>query len=312
MRMCLLLLMMVFLMLMTGALHATQPTTIPFDTHTGYFVSNKFEPQAAASFVVLRDQKAFDEVFGVAMVMGDKSHRLPADAFNTKIVVAAIKRGKAVVEFKVGDVTLDAGVLTVRYTTTSTKQDSAEFACPLIVSVPKGDYTNVEFMEDGKSVKKIEVKQPAASFDIRCNKKADAVAVTTEGDRIILAITSPSGIGGATIERKGDSWPKQLVLRVHLRGLESLSVTCGDRKLSASVLSHSGNPRTLILWKDGKEGPALTKDSPYWMEIVAMDAKGQPVNGLPGDGGYFEMVVSQAILGEKSSTLTIGWIDFYR
>ncbi|MCE9553245.1 MAG: hypothetical protein K8T91_07695 [Planctomycetes bacterium] len=199
----------------------TQPTTIPFDTHNGYFVSNKFEPQAPASFVVLRDQKAFDEVFGAGFVMNDKSHRLPADAFDAKIVVAAIKRGKVVVEFKVGDVTLDADVLIVRYTTTSTKQDSAEFACPLIVSVPKGDYTAVDFVEDGKSVKKIEVKQaasqPAAAFDIRCNKKGDSVAVTTEADRTIFAVTSPSGIGGATIERRADSWPKQVVLTKKLR-----------------------------------------------------------------------------------------------
>src|SRR5437016_5893993 len=31
---------------------------IPFHTHDGYFVSNKFEPAAPASFVVIQDQKA--------------------------------------------------------------------------------------------------------------------------------------------------------------------------------------------------------------------------------------------------------------
>ena len=295
---------------------ATQPVSIPYDTHTGYFVSNKFEPNAVASFVVLRNQQAFDKVFGAGFVMNDKSHRLPADAFDTKIVVSAIKRGNAVVEFKVSDLTLNAGVLTVRYTTTSTKQDAAEFACPLIVSVPKGDYIAVEFVEDGKSVRKIELKQAPtqpAAFDIRCEKKADAVAVTADADRTLFTITSASGIGGATIERKGDSWPKQLVLRVHLRGLESLGITTGDLKLSASVASHSGNPRTLILAKkDGKDSPPLAKDSPYWMDILALDAKGKPVNGLPDKDGYFEMVFPKALLDDNASKLTIGWIDFYR
>lgn len=148
-----------------AAAPATQPAAIPFDTHNGYFVSNKFEPQQTESFVVLQDQKAFDEVFGVAMedalVMADRPHRLPDDAFKSKVVVAAIKRGKAVWKFKVNDVTLDAGVLSVRYTATSTRNDATEFACPLIVSVPKGNYAAVEFVEDGKSVKKIALKQAA-------------------------------------------------------------------------------------------------------------------------------------------------------
>ena len=48
-------------------------SSLAFDAHDGYFVSNKFEPQVPASFVVLQDQKAFDKVFGVALVMGDKS-----------------------------------------------------------------------------------------------------------------------------------------------------------------------------------------------------------------------------------------------
>jgi hypothetical protein len=133
------------------------PAAIAFDTYDGYFVSNKFEPDAAASFVIIRDQKAFDGIFGTAMVMGDKSHRLPADAFDSKIVLAAIKRGKARWDLTATQVVADQGVLVVRYATRETGSDSAEFACPLIVSVPKGDYMGVEFVEDGKSVKKIEM-----------------------------------------------------------------------------------------------------------------------------------------------------------
>ena len=55
---------------------AADATKLSFDTYSGYFVSNKFEPNAAESFVVINDQEQFDKVFGVAMVMGDKSHRL--------------------------------------------------------------------------------------------------------------------------------------------------------------------------------------------------------------------------------------------
>ena len=57
---------------------------LDFDTYSGYFVSNKFEPDSPASFAVINDREQFDRVFGVAFVMGDKFHRLPADAFPSR------------------------------------------------------------------------------------------------------------------------------------------------------------------------------------------------------------------------------------
>jgi uncharacterized membrane protein len=134
---------------------APEPTKLAFDTYSGYFVSNKFEPDAAESYVGLADQAKFDSVFGVAMVMGDKSHRLAKDAFDSNLVLAVIKRGKAVWEYKVEGVMLDKGVVQLRYTATKKTSDSATFASPLIVSIPKGPYTSIEFVEDGKVVKTV-------------------------------------------------------------------------------------------------------------------------------------------------------------
>lgn len=131
-----------------------------FNTYSGYFVSNKFEPDVAASFVVINNQDQFDKVFGVAMVMGDKSHRLPKDAFESNVVLAAIRRGYAVWEFEVEGVTVDGGVVELHYTATSKQSDSATFASPLIVSIPKSGYKVVEFVENGKSVKKLETGEP--------------------------------------------------------------------------------------------------------------------------------------------------------
>jgi protein tyrosine phosphatase (PTP) superfamily phosphohydrolase (DUF442 family) len=135
----------------------TTGAKLAFDAYSGYFVSNKFESNVAESFVVISDQEHFDKVFGVAFVMGDKSHRLPKDAFKSLMVVAAIKRGSAVVEYKVEGVTNKDGVVELRYTTTEKKRDTATFACPLIVSILKGKYTEVQFVENGKAVKKVEI-----------------------------------------------------------------------------------------------------------------------------------------------------------
>jgi hypothetical protein len=130
----------------------------PVDTYSGYFVSNKFEPNAAESFVVITNQEQFDNVFGVAMVMGDKSHRLPPDAFKSNIVLAVIKRGNAVWDFKVEGAAVNEGLVTLRYSATKKLSNTAAFNSPLIASIPKGNYKAVQFVENGKMVKQVETK----------------------------------------------------------------------------------------------------------------------------------------------------------
>jgi hypothetical protein len=136
---------------------AADAAKLRFDTYSGYFVSNKFEPDTAASFLVVTGQRQFDKVFGVAMVMGDKSHRLPKDLFKSSIILSAIKRGPAVWEFKVESVKVDRGVVKLCYTTTAHKSDSATFACPLILSIPKGEYNAVQFIENRKPVRVVKL-----------------------------------------------------------------------------------------------------------------------------------------------------------
>ena len=148
-----------------SVLVAGERAKLPFDTYSGYFVSNKFEPDAAESFLVVTDQAKFDQVFGVAFVMGDKSHRLPKDAFKSNMVLAAIKRGNAFWEYKMEGVTVEQGVVQLRYAVTSKATPNTTFACPLIVSVPKADYKAVVFIEGGKKVKTVKVggKTPEVS-----------------------------------------------------------------------------------------------------------------------------------------------------
>jgi hypothetical protein len=145
------------------SLPAAQGTKLAFDTYAGYFVLNTFEPDAAQSFAVIDDQEQFNKLFGVAMVMGDRSHRLAKHALKSKLVLAAIERGRAVWEFKVESVTVDGGVVTLRYAATARKSDSATFSCPLIVSIPRGDYTVVRFVKNKKLVKTVPVKSRDAS-----------------------------------------------------------------------------------------------------------------------------------------------------
>jgi hypothetical protein len=67
----------------------------------------------------------------------------------------------------------------------------------------------------------------------------------------------------------------------------------------------------LHLRENGQE-KRVEPDSPYWMEIAALDAAGKPVDGLPPEGGCFEAVLPAALLDGNPRTLTLAWIDFYR
>jgi len=151
----------------------------------------------------------------------------------------------------------------------------------------------------------------APTFDIKTRKVEDRVTATVEKDTAIFDATSRSGIGGATVTLAKGKWPTTVVLRLHLSGMEQLTIFNGTIKLTGSVLSHSGNPRLLDVVEDGKE-KKVEKDSPYWTEIRGLDSTGKPVPGLPGSGGYFEITVPKALLDGQTKTLELGWIDFYR
>ena len=146
-----------FIVFLISATSAQETTKLTFKTYSGYFVSNKFEPDAPSSFVALDNPKQFDQVFGVAFVIGDKSPRLAPDALKTELVLSAIRRGKAFCTYWVSSVTEKEGVVRLRFQTTSKKSDSASFACPLIISIPKGKYHAVEFYENDKLVKRLAI-----------------------------------------------------------------------------------------------------------------------------------------------------------
>jgi hypothetical protein len=129
---------------------------LAYEVHNGYFESNKSGLKGESSYLTFTDPKAFEKVFGIGVVMGKKPKLLPKDAFESHLIVAAIKRGKSIWEYKVEKVTEDEGTVYVQYT--ATPQDgggSATFASPLIISLPKGKYTAVVFLENGKKAAKV-------------------------------------------------------------------------------------------------------------------------------------------------------------
>jgi hypothetical protein len=152
--------------------------------------------------------------------------------------------------------------------------------------------------------------QRAAPLQV-VSPETSPVTVTAEGERAVITIQDGRGIGRTTLRRNLEHWPATVVVRAYLRGLESLTISAGAVKLSASVLSHSGHPTVAHLWREGQEGPPLKPKSPYWLDIRRLDTKGQPVNSLPPKGGCFELTIPQKLL-DQAATFELNWIDFYR
>lgn len=107
--------------------------------------------------------------------------------------------------YRVERVVVAEKVLVVRYTTQSEPNATAKFACPLILSVAKGDYDHVQFVEDGKEIQSVAI-QPALPVAIK-SREADTVTATVEKERTLLVIKGGSGIGQATVRCLAPAWP---------------------------------------------------------------------------------------------------------
>jgi hypothetical protein len=115
---------------------------------SSYFEKNNSGLKGEKSYLVLTTQEQFDKVFGPAARMS-KNTFLPSDTFETKVIVATIKRGSM---RRYSDITVGEkdGVLTVSYTAEDDKPGSATYRVPLILAVDKGEYDEVVFMENGE------------------------------------------------------------------------------------------------------------------------------------------------------------------
>ena len=128
---------------------------IDFEIHSGYFVSNKFEPKKPESFIITNDQKIFDSAFGIAFVQGNNSNRLKEGSLKSKIVISTIKRGSFFCNYNVVSLTNNKGELELRYNLKKRQSSTTEYSCPLIISIPKIDYKSVKFIENGKLIKNL-------------------------------------------------------------------------------------------------------------------------------------------------------------
>lgn len=151
-----------------------------------------------------------------------------------------------------------------------------------------------------------------SAFKVTPRKKDDSIDIRIEKVRVMFIVKSPSGISQAVVERQAaDRWPKTVVLRFHLQGLERLRISTATSTLEASVAMQAGK---LIVrqWKDGKENAPLDEKSPFWTEFRVLRADGTPATTLPLQDGHIEATLPRTLLDDHPKAITVSWIDFYR
>lgn len=136
----------------------SKPNEVKYQQFDSYFEKNNSGLKGDFSYLVIKNQKDFDKVFGVAATMGE-NHFLPDKVFDSMFVVATIKHRSSLRTYEVTQTATVNGNLYVRYNTVDKEPSSATFSSPLILAVPKGNYKKVVFVENGKEVKSIAVKK---------------------------------------------------------------------------------------------------------------------------------------------------------
>lgn len=156
----------------------------------------------------------------------------------------------------------------------------------------------------------VAAEQPT-TFKVTTKRTDDAVEVQVEKDRTVVLVKSPFGISQAVIERTEEKWPAAIVLRLHLKGLESFRALNGKVTLDAAVSIEEGRKKVRI-WKDGKEDAPLDEKCPFWMDIRILGSDGKPAKELPNKDGYFELPLPRTFFEGNPKLITLSWIDFYR
>jgi len=137
------------------------------------------------------------------------------------------------------------------------------------------------------------------------DKPGDRVLVTVGVDGAIFDVWSETGIGGASASLAAGEMPQSILFRLHLRGLEQMTIAYNDTVVSLSVPSGGDRPVLQGVTVDGDEMP-VTPQSPHWMDVTRVESEAGAA------GGYFQVTAPQAFFAAAATEFRITWIDFYR
>lgn len=246
------------------------------------------------------------------------------------------KQGNAVWVWEGSTATIDANkfhgyraaVNSTKATVIATGNTIQGFTGPAIIikdsSKPAHVFGNTAITKDEKA-KVVEIQGPAGvvaenvvkteevgalpmpGFEATVGRTETSIRFLTEGDATIFDITSATGIDKATIKRESGEWPRTILVRLHLGGLESFKAGGKGFAIEWSVSSTGDHEATQTL-KSGLRVAAVKKDSPFYSEVRIVGGEKK----IPLKDGYFEVSLPAKLFEGNPETISLEWIDFYR
>jgi hypothetical protein len=138
-----------------------------------------------------------------------------------------------------------------------------------------------------------------------------------ESDMTIIDLRSKSGIGSVDISYDPGSQSPDLVLRLHLRGLENLRLQAGDTTVEASVSSSHPHETRQSAASENGGSVEMNSTDPLWLNIMIVNNDTSEQVKIPLEDGYFQVAIPQEVFpgehdSEEDRLLSVSWIDFYR
>jgi hypothetical protein len=153
---------------------------------------------------------------------------------------------------------------------------------------------------------------PGPPYIIKAGRADTKISISNdqEGPATIV-VKSEFGIDRATIRRTRNRWPKQVDVRLHLRGLESLKVESGDTVVEWS-LSSTGNHSLRVTVQQGEKLSEIAAGNPYFASLRINSLIGGGGNLIPLQDGYFSLTLPEKLFEGNPAEIRLSWVDFYR
>jgi hypothetical protein len=154
--------------------------------------------------------------------------------------------------------------------------------------------------------------QERVTINVVSHKQDAQITIDADGERAVIQIVSPSGIGNAEFEITSRTLPKKIVLQFHLRGLEQLEFAYDKTVVIGSVSSAQGNVIRQYRRDSGSnEAQDVLPNSRYWMKIDLVAQAGS-AKTIPLQNGTIEVEAPEDFAQGQHRRFSVQWIDFYR
>ena len=147
-------------------------------------------------------------------------------------------------------------------------------------------------------------------FSVTAKNQDDQVNVQYVESIAVIDVQSPSGIGSAKLELESGGMPENMLLRLHLQGLEEIRLISDQAAIAASASSSGPFGVSDQSFISAGSEYSIKPIDPLWMKIEIVS--GQANKNIPLEEGYFEVTFPREFLQNAVNSFEIHWIDFYR